>query len=119
MRLTSYLTALPRDISFVKSLSLSYIYIITYIFKKIKKDLLLGGEDGSQTHDLLNAIQTLSQLSYIPIYLWCLEWDSNPQNAVFETATYAIPSPRHIKERKSVDSSYNGFAPPVYTALRI
>ena len=69
MRLTSYLTALPRDISFVKSLSLSYIYIITYIFKKIKKDLLLGGEDGSRTHDLLNAIQTLSQLSYIPIYL--------------------------------------------------
>ena len=67
MRLTSYLTALPRDISFVKSLSLSYIYIITYIFKKIKKDLLLGGEDGSRTHDLLNAIQTLSQLSYNPI----------------------------------------------------
>ena len=89
MRLTSYLTALPRDISFVKSLSLSYIYIITYIFKKIKKDLLLGGEDGSRTHDLLNAIQTLSQLSYIPIYIWCLGWDLNPQNAGFESATYA------------------------------
>ena len=25
-----------------------------------------GGEDGSRTHDLLNAIQTLSQLSYNP-----------------------------------------------------
>ena len=66
MRLTSYLTALPRDISFVKSLSLSYIYIITYIFKKIKKDLLLGGEDGSRTHDLLNAIQALSQAELHP-----------------------------------------------------
>ena len=41
MRLTSYLTALPRDISFVKSLSLSYIYIITYILRKIKKDFLV------------------------------------------------------------------------------
>ena len=26
-----------------------------------------GGEDGSRTHDLLNAIQALSQLSYNPI----------------------------------------------------
>ena len=27
-----------------------------------------GGEDGSRTHDLLNAIQALSQLSYNPIW---------------------------------------------------
>ena len=30
----------------------------------------LGGEDGNRTHDLLNAIQTLSQLSYNPIYAY-------------------------------------------------
>ena len=34
-------TAPPRNIYFVKSLSLSYIYIITYILRKIKKDFLV------------------------------------------------------------------------------
>jgi hypothetical protein len=30
------------------------------------KLLIIGGADGSRTHDLLNAIQALSQLSYGP-----------------------------------------------------
>ncbi len=29
--------------------------------------LLFGGDSGDRTHDLLNAIQALSQLSYTPI----------------------------------------------------
>ena len=28
----------------------------------------LSGDNGTRTHDLLNAIQALPQLSYIPIY---------------------------------------------------
>ena len=32
-------------------------------------NFLYGGDDGARTHDPLNAIQVLSQLSYIPAFL--------------------------------------------------
>ena len=31
-----------------------------------------GGDKRDRTADLLNAIQALSQLSYTPIFVWCL-----------------------------------------------
>lgn len=84
------------------------------MYKRLKVEVL-SGADGDRTHDLVNAIHALSQLSYSPTdkrYYSCVQkgQSSSPSRILFAKCSTALPGkhdPRPLETLPIETTPYN------------